>query len=97
MLRLLSCQNIALPVIHLGDRNSNQLVHGKCRVESFDRSVELFRVDTGQQIHHWVIVKQRIAYHLDCLRESTASGCQQNFPRFDIFASLERFEFWKKR
>lgn len=83
MLRLLSCQNIALPVIHLGDRKSNQLVHGKCRVESFDRSVELFRVDTGQQmqIHHWVIVKQRIAYHLDGLRESTASGCQQH----DIF------------
>lgn len=65
MLRLLSCQNIALAVIHLGDRKSNQLVrHGKCRVESFDRSVALFRVDKGQQIHHWVIARQRIAYHL---------------------------------
>lgn len=85
MLRLLSCQNIALAVIHLGDRKSNQLVrHGKCRVESFDRSVALFRVDKGQQIHHWVIARQRIAYHLDCPRESTVSGCQQNFPRFDI-------------
>lgn len=51
MLRLLTCQNIALPVIHLGDRKSNQLVHEKCRAESFDRSVELFRVK-GQQIHH---------------------------------------------
>lgn len=51
MLRLLTCQNIALPIIHLGDRKSNQLVHGKCRVEAFDRSVKLFRVK-GQQIHH---------------------------------------------
>ena len=48
ILRLLSCQNIALPVIHLGGRKSSQLVHGKCRVESFDRSVEYFSVDTGQ-------------------------------------------------
>ena len=53
MLRLLSCQNITLSVIHLGGRKSSLLVHVKCRVESFDRSVESFSVDTGQQIHHY--------------------------------------------
>ena len=50
MLRLSSCQNIALAVyyVHLRDRKSSQLVHGNCKVESFHRSVELFRVDMGQ-------------------------------------------------
>ena len=43
-----------------------------------------------------MIARQRIAYHLDCPRESTASGCQQNFPWLDIFASLERVEFGRK-
>lgn len=31
MVRLLTCQNIALPIMHLGDRKSNQL-HGTWKV-----------------------------------------------------------------